>query len=112
MIENDDEAFADNYAERDQAKQDAAAKPKVVQDAASVNADISRQLADLVQRSDEVSASQEQLNRSLAQLTERQRNLEIRPGMQATVELHTGQKTVLHYLLKPLYKSREALREP
>ncbi len=48
----------------------------------------------------------------LAHLTERQRNLEIRPGMQATVELHTGAKTVLRYLLKPLYKSREALREP
>lgn len=48
----------------------------------------------------------------LAHMTERQRSLEIRPGMQATVELHTGQKTVLQYLLKPLYKSREALREP
>jgi len=48
----------------------------------------------------------------LAHLTERQRSLEIRPGMQATVELHTGEKTVLRYLLKPLYKSREALREP
>ena len=48
----------------------------------------------------------------LAHLTERQRGLEIRPGMQATVELHTGAKTVLRYLLKPLYKSREALREP
>jgi adhesin transport system membrane fusion protein len=45
-------------------------------------------------------------------LTDRQRHLEIRPGMQAVVELHTGEKTVLQYLLKPLYKSREALREP
>jgi adhesin transport system membrane fusion protein len=45
-------------------------------------------------------------------LTDRQRHLEIRPGMQASVELHTGEKTVLQYLLKPLYKSREALREP
>ena len=45
-------------------------------------------------------------------LSDRQRHLEIRPGMQATVELHTGEKTVLQYLLKPLYKSREALREP
>ena len=45
-------------------------------------------------------------------LTPRQSNIEIRPGMQAQVELHTGQKTVLQYLLKPLYKSREALREP
>ncbi|MFP7571864.1 HlyD family efflux transporter periplasmic adaptor subunit [Marivita sp. S2033] len=45
-------------------------------------------------------------------LSDRQRLMEIRPGMQATVELHTGEKTVLQYLLKPLYKSREALREP
>lgn len=45
-------------------------------------------------------------------LTNRQRDIEIRPGMQATVELHTGEKTVLQYLLKPLYKSREAMREP
>ncbi|QYK42269.1 MAG: HlyD family efflux transporter periplasmic adaptor subunit [Paracoccaceae bacterium] len=35
----------------------------------------------------------------------------IRPGMQAEVELQTGGKTVLTYLLKPLYKSQEALRE-
>lgn len=45
-------------------------------------------------------------------LTNRQRDIEIRPGMQATVELHTGEKTVLQYLLRPLYKSREAMREP
>jgi len=45
-------------------------------------------------------------------LTPRQAEIEIRPGMQAEVELHTGEKTVLQYLLKPLYKSREALREP
>jgi len=36
----------------------------------------------------------------------------IRPGMQASVELHTGEKTILQYLLKPLYKSKEAFREP
>lgn len=47
-----------------------------------------------------------------SQMSERQSRIEIRPGMQATVELHTGSKTVLQYLLKPLYKSREALREP
>ncbi|MCF6444595.1 HlyD family efflux transporter periplasmic adaptor subunit [Nereida sp. MMG025] len=52
------------------------------------------------------------LNVDLSNLTERQRYIEIRPGMQAQVELHTGEKTVLQYLLKPLYKSREALREP
>lgn len=45
-------------------------------------------------------------------LTSRQTELEIRPGMQASVELHTGSKTVLQYLLKPLYKSKEAFREP
>jgi len=45
-------------------------------------------------------------------LTPRQSDIEIRPGMQAQVELHTGEKTVLQYLLKPLYKSRDALREP
>lgn len=44
-------------------------------------------------------------------LTERQASLQIRPGMQAAVELHTGSKTVLQYLMKPLYKSKEALRE-
>ncbi|WP_425099945.1 HlyD family type I secretion periplasmic adaptor subunit [Tropicibacter sp. S64] len=44
-------------------------------------------------------------------LTDRQASIEIRPGMQAQAELHTGEKTVLQYLLKPLYKSREALRE-
>ncbi|WP_204362777.1 HlyD family type I secretion periplasmic adaptor subunit [Litorivita pollutaquae] len=45
-------------------------------------------------------------------LTDRQAEVEIRPGMQATVELHTGEKTILQYLLKPLYKSKEAFREP
>ncbi|MGR3466792.1 MAG: HlyD family efflux transporter periplasmic adaptor subunit, partial [Shimia sp.] len=49
---------------------------------------------------------------NLADLTERQRRIEVRPGMRATVELHTGQKTILQYLMKPLYKSREAFREP
>lgn len=48
----------------------------------------------------------------LTNLDERQSRIEIRPGMQASVELHTGQKTVLQYLTKPLYRSREALREP
>ncbi|KAE9632826.1 HlyD family type I secretion periplasmic adaptor subunit [Parasedimentitalea maritima] len=45
-------------------------------------------------------------------LTERQQDIEIRPGMRATAELQTGSKTILQYLLKPLYKSREAFREP
>ena len=47
----------------------------------------------------------------LSQLTERQQGLEIRPGMQADVELHTGGKTILHYLTKPLWRGSEALRE-
>ncbi|MFC6623052.1 HlyD family type I secretion periplasmic adaptor subunit [Novosphingobium panipatense] len=33
------------------------------------------------------------------------------PGMMATVDVHTGQKTVLQYLLKPFNRAREALRE-
>ncbi|MAM63600.1 HlyD family efflux transporter periplasmic adaptor subunit [Maritimibacter sp. UBA3975] len=52
------------------------------------------------------------LSLDLSGLTERQKQLEIRPGMVADVELHTGSKTILRYLLKPLYKSREAFREP
>ena len=48
----------------------------------------------------------------MSALTPRQAGIEIRPGMQAEVELHTGEKTVLQYLLKPLYKSQQALREP
>jgi len=47
----------------------------------------------------------------LKHLTPRQAKMEIRPGMQAEVELQTGGKTILTYLTKPLYKSREALRE-
>jgi adhesin transport system membrane fusion protein len=35
----------------------------------------------------------------------------IMPGMVATVEIRTGRKTVLAYLLKPLNKATEALRE-
>lgn len=37
--------------------------------------------------------------------------LAIIPGMTATVEIRTGEKTVLDYLLKPVRRSREALRE-
>ena len=33
------------------------------------------------------------------------------PGMVATVDIRTGQKTVLDYLIKPFNKAREALRE-
>lgn len=45
-------------------------------------------------------------------LTPHQSRIAIRLGMMAEVELHTGQKTVLQYLLKPLYKSRDAVWEP
>jgi adhesin transport system membrane fusion protein len=38
--------------------------------------------------------------------------LPVIPGMTATVDVLTGHKTVLHYLLKPINKARErALRE-
>lgn len=35
----------------------------------------------------------------------------IGPGMIATADVHTGSKTVLQYLLKPLNRARDALRE-
>ncbi len=33
------------------------------------------------------------------------------PGMVASVEIKTGQKSVLDYLIKPLNKVKESLRE-
>jgi membrane fusion protein, adhesin transport system len=51
------------------------------------------------------------LSVDLSNLTQHQRTFEIRPGMQATVELQTGGKTILTYLTKPLYKVSEAMRE-
>lgn len=33
------------------------------------------------------------------------------PGMVATVDIHTGRKTVMDYLIKPFNRAREALRE-
>lgn len=36
---------------------------------------------------------------------------EIVPGMIATVDIHTGSKSVLQYLLKPINRASEALRE-
>lgn len=39
------------------------------------------------------------------------RDYAIMPGMVATVEIKTGQKTVLQYLMKPINKAREAMRE-
>jgi adhesin transport system membrane fusion protein len=39
-------------------------------------------------------------------------NLKIIPGMQATVDIRTGRKTVLQYLLKPILRAKQtALRE-
>ena len=39
------------------------------------------------------------------------RSLPIIPGMVASVEVRTGEKTILDYLLKPVLKAREAFRE-
>jgi len=39
------------------------------------------------------------------------KRLPIIPGMTATAEIRTGEKTILSYLLKPLFKAREAFRE-
>jgi membrane fusion protein, adhesin transport system len=39
------------------------------------------------------------------------KRLPIVPGMVATVDIHTGSKTVLDYLVKPLNKAGEAMRE-
>lgn len=39
------------------------------------------------------------------------RSLPIIPGMQASVDIKTGEKSVLAYLFKPVLRAREALRE-
>lgn len=39
------------------------------------------------------------------------KRLPIIPGMTATVEIRTGEKTILDYLLKPIFKAKEAFRE-
>lgn len=39
------------------------------------------------------------------------KDLPIIPGMIATVEIRTGEKTILDYLLKPVLKAKEAFRE-
>ena len=44
-------------------------------------------------------------------LTPRQAEIAIRPGMLAEVELQTGKRTIMQYLLKPLFKSQSAMRE-
>ena len=52
----------------------------------------------------------------ISELTDKLYNKEgkafgITPGMVATVDIRTGEKTVLDYLLKPFNKAKEALRE-
>jgi len=49
--------------------------------------------------------------RSDALVNKAGRRFPIVPGMIATVDVHTGTKTVLQYLLKPLNRAREAMRE-
>ncbi|MDY7577982.1 HlyD family type I secretion periplasmic adaptor subunit [Herbaspirillum sp. RTI4] len=39
------------------------------------------------------------------------KELPILPGMTTTVEIRTGEKSVISYLLKPIFKAREAFRE-
>jgi membrane fusion protein, adhesin transport system len=39
------------------------------------------------------------------------KSLPILPGMVATAEIRTGEKTILDYILKPIFKAREAFRE-
>ena len=37
--------------------------------------------------------------------------LSVLPGMTATVEVRTGERSVLDFILRPMMKSREAFRE-
>ncbi|MCD1124878.1 HlyD family type I secretion periplasmic adaptor subunit [Jinshanibacter sp. LJY008] len=46
-----------------------------------------------------------------AALTVKGKVFPIMPGMIATVEIRTGEKTILDYILKPVLKAREAFRE-
>ena len=46
-----------------------------------------------------------------ANLAKNGKTLQIIPGMTATVDIRTGEKTVLNYLLKPMLKVSEAFRE-
>jgi adhesin transport system membrane fusion protein len=41
----------------------------------------------------------------------RQKNMVIIPGMTATAQIKTGAKTVMQYMIKPIYKAKEAFRE-
>ncbi len=64
-----------------QATQAAVAKPIVVQDAAAENAAISRRLENLVEQSDQISASRTQFSDQLARLTERMRGIKQQLGI-------------------------------
>ncbi|WP_105102066.1 HlyD family type I secretion periplasmic adaptor subunit [Microbulbifer pacificus] len=46
-----------------------------------------------------------------SELSKGGKSLPIIPGMLATVEIRTGEKTILDYLLKPVLKGKEAFRE-
>jgi adhesin transport system membrane fusion protein len=41
----------------------------------------------------------------------KQKNMQIIPGMQATTQIKTGNKTIMQYLMKPVSKAKEAFRE-
>lgn len=47
----------------------------------------------------------------LAKLKRGDKEFPIMPGMITTVEIRTGEKTILDYLLKPVFKAQEAFRE-
>jgi membrane fusion protein, adhesin transport system len=47
----------------------------------------------------------------VSSLRQAEKELPIIPGMTANVEIRTGEKSVLDYILKPVLKAREALRE-
>jgi len=44
-------------------------------------------------------------------LTNHGRRFSIAPGMIATVDIKTGEKTIVDYLIKPFNRAKEALRE-
>ena len=41
----------------------------------------------------------------------KQKDMQIIPGMQATTQIKTGNKTIMQYLMKPVSKAKEAFRE-
>jgi adhesin transport system membrane fusion protein len=46
-----------------------------------------------------------------AKLKRGDKEFNIIPGMTTSVQIKTGKKTILEYLLKPVFKAREAFRE-